>query len=110
MKSSWVAVLLIFGLIPALYGSQNLDRARQLEASGDGLGARNLLAHAAQSAPTDVTALTDYAEFLDRYGDPAAKDAYAKALERLDGQAHRDARAAVAARLAELALLAGDRT
>ncbi|HUO33251.1 MAG TPA: hypothetical protein VMU80_28820 [Bryobacteraceae bacterium] len=92
----------------ALQGSQNLERARQMEESGDGMGARALLAQAAQSAPNDVTALTEYAEFLDFHGDPAALEAYEKLLPALDGAAQRARRANLARRLAELAYLAGD--
>jgi len=109
MKSSCIAILIACSLISALRGSPTLDRARQMEASGDPLGARALLAQAAQSAPGDVTALTEYAEFLDLYGDPAAKDAYVKLLAALDGPANRQHRARVARRLAELSFLAGHR-
>jgi hypothetical protein len=110
MKASWVTVLLALGFVCVLRGSQNLDRARQLEESGGGIGARALLAHAAQDSSADVTALTEYAEFLDRYGDPAAKDAYIKLLSGLEAPAQSSQRAAVARRLAEMSLMAGDRT
>ena len=109
MKSSWFAVLLIVGLIPVVQGSQNLEHARQMEESGDGLGARTLLAHAAQSNPHDIVALTEYAEFLDRYADPGVKDAYEKLLAGLNGPTHKTLRAVVARRLVELSLLSGDR-
>ena len=109
MKSFWVVVLLAFGFISVLRASQNLDRARQLEESGDAIGARNLLAHAAQSSSADVTALTEYAEFLDLHGDAAAQEAYGKLLEALGGTQHRADRAAVARRLAELCILSGNR-
>jgi len=54
-----------------------------MESSGDSAGARAALAHAAQSNPSDARALTAYAEFLDRYGDPAAREAYSKLLAQL---------------------------
>ena len=47
----------------------------QTEASGDSAGARAALARAAQENPNDVSALTGYAEFLERYGDPACREA-----------------------------------
>ncbi|HUE04414.1 MAG TPA: hypothetical protein VMR62_32990 [Bryobacteraceae bacterium] len=92
-----------------LQASQNLDRARQLEESGDGPGARALLQHAAQASPGNITALAEYAEFLDSHADPATAEAYAKLLDALDQPANPKRRAAVAHRLVELSLLSGDR-
>ncbi|HLY19938.1 MAG TPA: hypothetical protein VKR61_22075 [Bryobacteraceae bacterium] len=109
MKSSCLAVFFISVFLLPLRAGDNLDRARQLEQSGDAPAARALLAQAAQAAPTDITALAEYAGFLDRYADPGAKDAFAKLLAALDGPAHSDQRAAVARRLTELSLLAGER-
>ena len=108
---SLLTVLIVFPAVFALnlQGSQNLDRARQLDASGDGSEARALLAQAAQSAPGNITALTEYAEFLDCHADPAAIEAYGKLLAALDQPAHRQQRASVARRMAELSLLQGDR-
>src|ERR1700690_1886390 len=78
MKALSIAFLFAFAI--ALQGSENLERARQLEASGDGAEALTLLAHAALSAPNDIAALTEYAEFLDCHADPAAMEAYGKLL------------------------------
>src|SRR5579871_2963239 len=94
-----------FAFLSALQASPTLDKARELEKSGDTIGARALLAHAAQAAPQDVVALADYAHFLDRYGDPAAKDAYTKLLAAVDARGDNQAHAMVARRLAELSLL-----
>src|ERR1017187_4261938 len=107
MKAFSIVFLFVFVL--ALQGSQNLERARQLAESGDGPGARALLAHAAQSAPGNITALTEYADFLDCHADPAAIEAYSKLLAALDQPAHRGERAIVARRMAELSFLQGDR-
>ncbi len=107
MKAFSIVFLFVFVL--ALQGSQNLERARQLAESGDGPGARALLAHAAQSAPDNIAALTEYADFLDCHADPAAIEAYSKLLAALDQSTHRRERAAVARRMAELSLLQGDR-
>ena len=108
MKSLLIVFPLV--LVSTLQGSQTLDRARQLEESGDGAGARALMAHAAQTAPGDVAALTEYAEFLDCHADPGALDAYGKLLAALDRPAQRQQRAAVARRMAQLSLLQGDRS
>src|SRR5258708_39350367 len=98
---------LLFGA--ALSGSESLDRARQLSKSGDSAGARTLLAQAARSNPGDVTVLSEYAEFLDRYGDPGARAAYGKLFDALSSSGDSARRAAVARRLIALDLLAGDR-
>jgi hypothetical protein len=108
MKALALAIFLSCASV-SLQASQNLEHARQLEESGDAMGARALLERAAQNSPDDVTALTEYAEFLDRYGDPAWKDAYNKVLAALDKPAGRQSRAAVARRMAELSFLEGDR-
>jgi hypothetical protein len=107
MKALSIVFLLVF--VSSMQGSKTLERARQLEESGDGAGARALLAHAAQDAPQDITALTEYAEFLDCHADPAAAEAYGKLLAALDGPAHKQQHAAVARRMAELSLLQGGR-
>jgi hypothetical protein len=95
--------LLSFGL--AAQADETLERSRQLEAAGDRTAARTLLAGAAQSSQNDPVAVVNYAEFLDRHGDPAARETYRKALE-MGGDFAR--RAAVARRLLTLDLLAGD--
>src|SRR5450755_313377 len=107
MKLSLILLLLIF--VPGLQAAQNLDRARQLENSGDAAGARELLAHTAESAPGDIAALTEYAEFLDCHADPASREAYGKLLPLLDQPDHRQQRDAVVQRLAELSYLQGGR-
>ncbi|MDE3166496.1 MAG: hypothetical protein KGN36_11885, partial [Acidobacteriota bacterium] len=82
--------------------------AAQLEAKGDTLGARAALSRAVEANPNSVGALKDYAEFLDRYGDPQARDAYNRLLTALRN-AHDTAGAGpVSHRLAVLDLMAGD--
>ncbi len=91
-------------------GSQTLDEARRLERSGEAVRARGLLAKAAQSSPHDATALGEYAEFLDRYGDPGCREAYRKLLEALGSSGDSGRKTEVAKRLMVLDLLAGDKT
>jgi len=80
------------------------DDALRLERSGRALEAREMLSRAAAEAGSDADAQLAYAQFLDRYGDPDAADAYRKALDSgLSGES----RARAEARLAALALLSG---
>ncbi len=110
MKASWLAgIILLASALPALRGYQNLDQIQKMESSGDSAGARAALAQAAQSNPSDPRALTAYAEFLDRYGDPGARQAYSKLLAVLRSSGDTARTAVIARRLAVLDLLAGDR-
>ena len=103
-----LTLVLLIGSIPAVRGFQDSDEIRKMEAAGDVAGARAALARVAQTRPNDAGALANYAEFLERYGDPGARDAYRKLFAVLGGG--NSARAgAVARRLAYLDLLAGDR-
>jgi hypothetical protein len=88
--------------------ASNLDQARKLEAAGDTAAARTLLARAAESNPSDPVALSEYAQFLDRYGDPGARAAYDRLLRVLRASGNTQAAADCARRLAVLHLTAGD--
>src|ERR1700752_3944961 len=77
--------------------------------AGDVAGTRSTLARAAQSNPNNVASLTAYAEFLDRYGDPQARDAYQKLRGALRTWGHTARATVVSRRLALLNLIAGDR-
>jgi len=87
----------------ALYGQVGEERARasQLEKT-DPAAARVILAKAANSVPQEPEAQLRYAEFLDRYSDPAARAEYRK----LTGSSRS---LAVSRRLVLLDLIAGDR-
>ena len=108
MKAVSLVVLVVLSSGSLLPGSETLDRARQMMKAGDANGARNLLAQAARSNP-NTTTLTEYAEFLDHFGDPGARAAYARLLDTLGGDGDAGRRAAAAARLASWDLMAGDR-
>ena len=75
--------------------------------SGDAGGTRSALARAAQD--NSPAALADYAGYLDRYGDPAAREAYARLAEARKRAGDSAGAAAASHRLAILDLLAGDR-
>jgi len=92
----------------AVAGGQSLDEIRKMEASGERAEAHAALARAVQSNPRNAAALTSYAEFLDLYGDPGAREEYAKLLALLT-EANDSARAGtIARRLVGMDLLAGD--
>src|SRR4051812_3689636 len=97
------AAVLIFP--PGGAEGQTLDQLRTMQASGDVAGARAALAKAVETRPNDVAALTNYAEFLQHYGDPACKDVYQKLLVALRGSGE-TARAAVISRRVALMDLA----
>src|ERR1035441_9556326 len=110
MKASllYAIVILAYAASP-IRGEQSLDSIQKLEASGDTMGARTALARAVQTSPNSAAAWTAYAEFLDRYGDPGAREAYGKLLAALHNGGDSVRTGAVARRLALLDLLAGDR-
>ena len=84
MKQNWAAtaVFACAVLIPtgATCATEALNRATQLEQSGEAAAARNELFNEVQRTPNDPATLGAYAEFLDRYQDPEARAAYRKWL------------------------------
>jgi len=103
-----LVVLALFFLTP-LVASEAVDRARQLEKSGDVSGARAVLSAAAQHTPGDLEALREYATFLERYGDPESRPAYARLFEAAEKSGDRAQLVAAARELAILDLEAGER-
>src|ERR1051326_6750671 len=91
-----------------LRAQTSLDAIRKMEMSGDTAGARIALARAADSNPNNVPALTAYAEFLERYGDPSSREAYNRLFTALRNSGDTARIAAIARRLAILDFLAGD--
>lgn len=101
-------VAVILGFSAVHLQAQNADAIRRMELSGDTSGARTALGRAAENNPNSIPALTAYAEFLERYGDPGARDVYSRLLTATRN-ARDNARAGVfARRLAILDLLAGE--
>jgi hypothetical protein len=110
MKASlFYAIVILASASSAIRGEQSLDSIQKMEASGDTMGARAALARATQASPNSVAVWTAYAEFLDRYGDPGAREAYGNLLVALRDGGDSARAATVARRLALLDLLAGDR-
>src|SRR5260370_39856296 len=109
MKASlFYAIVILTSASSPILGEQNLDSIQKMEASGDTMGARTALARATQASPNSVAAWSAYAEFLDRYGDPAAREAYATLLAALRNGGDSARTAAVSRPLALLELMAGD--
>lgn len=101
----------VMGFAVHLAAQSLTGEAWKLEAKGDGAEARGQLQRAAQSSPNDPLALQAYAEFLAHHRDPAARAAYEKLWQLLSRNgASAGERAKVARRLAELDLMAGDRS
>ncbi len=69
---------------------------------------RAVLARAAEANPDNLSALGAYAEFLERYGDPACRTEYGKLLAAAERAGDKSRAAVAARRLAALDLLAGD--
>ena len=92
-------------LASTVFGQDVAAQAQKLERAGEVVKARALLARAADSGSRDVAALRAYAQFLDRYNDPARRQVY----ERWLNAAAAGDRAVIARRLALLDLVAGDR-
>ncbi len=107
MKASLFFAVLSFAVSsPAAFGQQT---PAQMEAAGDTMGARTALVRAVQSNPNNVSALTAYAEFLDRHGDPQAREAYGKLMTALRDSGDTARAGAVSHRVALLDLIAGDK-
>ena len=86
------------------------DEAWRLEVGGQAGRAQAMLQRAAAASTAPASAVRAYAEFLDRYRDPAARQEYARLADLLDrAQAPATERAGVYRRLIGLDLAAGDR-
>src|SRR5580693_8095892 len=86
---------------------QNLDQVRKMEASGDVAGAHTALAHAVDTSPGSIPALTNYAEFLEAHGDPSCREVYTRLLEALKKSGNTARAAVITRRLALLDSLEG---
>jgi hypothetical protein len=100
-----LGAVVFFGALHA----QNLDEIKRLEAAGDLAGARAGLMAAVARDRNDTSSLTNYAEFLERYADPASRQVYNQLLTALQQKGNSASAAGISRRLAALDLLAGDR-
>ena len=110
--------IFLAGLVGAASGclAQNAasapaDQIWKMETSGDAADAQMRLDRAASATPPDPAAIRAYAEFLDRFQDAGARQAFARLAQILDNtHAPAAQRTAAYRRLAALDLAAGDRT
>jgi hypothetical protein len=103
--------LILVGLVGLANSGRSQDaEAWKLEINGQAAEAQMRLERAAGAAPPNAAAIRAYAEFLDRYQDPAARSVYARLAQLLDNTSAPAAQRAQAyRRLATLDLAAGDR-
>jgi hypothetical protein len=107
--SSTVLFSAVFCLCWGLRANEAVDRAHRFEDAGDSAAARDAYAKALRATPNDAELVTGYAQLLERYRDPAAREAWRKSA-RLWKSAGRTQDALHAARQAVLLdLIAGDR-
>src|SRR5690349_19602243 len=108
MKAFPVFLTSIISISSSVIFAQESASVRQMETAGDAAGARAALARAVETNPSSIPALTQYAEFLERYGDPAARQAYGKLLTAVNSSGDKERAGAIARRLALLDLLSGN--
>lgn len=101
-------ILFSVGFVTVGNAQDIATRTRQLEERGQATAAKTMLAAATKEAPGDPVAWTVYAEFLDRHGDPSARQAYETLHGILVKNGSQD-KDKIARRLLVLDLLAGDR-
>jgi hypothetical protein len=103
-------LVLIFAavcVLPAAPASEAVQRALQMERAGQPGDARASLEREAKTSAADPDTLLAYAEFLDRYHDPARFQAYERAYQAL-GNSSPEQRRSIARRLAIISLQRGD--
>ncbi len=88
-----------------LHGQDLGTQSWELKQRGEPNGARELLENAVKASPNSLGALKAHAEFLDRHGDAAARNAYGKLFSASSSQQDKQA---IARRMVVLDLLAGD--
>src|SRR5262245_55058864 len=110
MKAFSVFLTIVLNLSLTSLRAQNLETIRKMELSGDTAGARIALARAVDANANSIPALTAYAEFLERYGDPESRVIYSKLYTALRNSGDTAKAGMIARRLAILHLLAGDNT
>jgi hypothetical protein len=105
LRSTILSLTVVF----CLSASEALDQAHKFEEAGNSLEARQVFKRAIQQTPNDSELITGYAEFLERYHDPAARAQYRKAGSLWKAAGKTKDAAAAERRAVLLDLIEGDR-
>lgn len=100
--------LLLF-LAADLFANEAIDRAHKYEDAGDFAALREVYAKALQASPGDPELLYGYAQALERYRDPGAREAYRKSAELWKNSGRTPDALTARRRALLLDLIAGDR-
>src|SRR5579863_9290251 len=103
-------VVLMFWLGAGLWANEAVDRAQKLEDSGGSAAAREAYSRALEAAPRDPELLTGYAQMLERYRDPAARENWRKAANFWKAAGKTQDAVSAERRAVLLDLIAGDRS
>jgi hypothetical protein len=101
--------LALFWLGNGLSANEAVDRAHRYEDAGDSAAAREIYSKALQANPNDPELLTGYAQVLERYKNPGARDAYRKSATLWKNAGRTQDALRSARRAVLLDLIAGDR-
>src|SRR6202789_4124327 len=93
-----------------LFASEAVDRAHKYEDAGDFAALREVYAKALQSSPSDPELLYGYAQALERYRDPGAREAYRRSADLWKNEGRAQDALAAERRAVLLDLVAGDRS
>jgi len=101
--------VLLLCLAGSLGANEAIDRAHKYEDAGDSAAAREVYSKAVQASPGDAELLTGYAQILERYRDPGAREAYRKSATLWKGAGRAQDALNASRRAVMLDLIAGDR-
>jgi hypothetical protein len=102
-------IVLPLFLATGLFAHEAVDRAHKFEDAGDSAAARGVYAKALQASPQDPELLAGYAQMLERYRDPGAREAYRKSAAAWKGGGRTTDALTAQRRAVLLDLIAGDR-
>jgi tetratricopeptide (TPR) repeat protein len=106
---STVLLLSLFWLVNGLSANDVVDRAHKYEDAGDSAAAREVYSRALRATPNDPEILTGYAQVLERYKDPGAREAWRKSAGLWKNAGRTQDAIRSARRAVLLDLIAGDR-
>jgi tetratricopeptide (TPR) repeat protein len=103
------STFLLFLLVNGLSANEAVDRAHKFEDAGDSAAARDVFSKALRASPNDPELVAGYAQILERYRDPDARDAYRKSAGLWKNAGRMPEAIQSARRAVLLDLIAGDR-